>query len=109
MWDGISLQTLAVWAVVATTVASCLGLLPRGRTRVALVTLWVGLPVMIVCWACVVSSFDGEGFDWVGFFGPLAVFTLFLLPPWALLTLLPFNLVRRFRDIHAGIDYRSDR
>jgi len=36
-------------------------------------------------------------------FGFTAVFTMLLLPPWALLTLLPFNLVRRYREIQHGL------
>ena len=98
MWDDTSLQTLGAWALAGVAVAVGLGFLRRSKVRTALITIWAGLPVIIVCWAIVATAFDTGGADWAGSFGFAAVFIMFLLPPWALLTLFPYNLVSRMRE-----------
>lgn len=108
MWDGIDTSTIASWGAVAIAVGGSLGFLRRSKSRTILIALWTALPFIIVCAASVATSFDMRSIDWPMAIGFTAVFTMFLLPPWALLTLLPFNLVRRWRKINAGIDYGND-
>ena len=109
MWDDVSATTLISLAVVAVTVAICLAYVRRSRTRTILIIAWTMLPFLVALGATTATVFGTHSFDGTSFFGFTAVFTLLLLPPWALLTLLPFNLVRRWREIEAGIDYRNVR
>jgi len=51
----------------------------------------------------IMTAVDKGSLDLPMSFGFNAVFTMLLLPPWALLTLLPFNLVRRYREIQHGL------
>ena len=103
MWDEISATTLAAWATGAIIVGSGLGLLPRSRWRLVLIGILAPAPVLLVIWAVVMTAVDKGSLDLPMSFGFTAVFTMLLLPPWALLTLLPFNLVRRYREIQHGL------
>jgi xanthine/uracil permease len=109
MWDDISATTLIGLAVAAVLVAILLAYLRQSRTRTILIVVWTALPFLVALGANIATVVDTQSFDSPGFFGFTAVFTLLLLPPWAMLTLLPFNLVRRWREIRAGIDYRNVR
>ena len=51
------------------------------------------------------TSFDTGTLDLPMALGFIFVFGSMLLPPWAVLTLLPFNLVRRWREIDVGLSY----
>ena len=109
MWDGIDATTLIGVALVAIAVATFLAFLRRSRTRSILIVIWTALPFLVALASNIATVFDSHSFDGTAFFGFTAVFTLLLLPPWALLTLLPFNLVRRWREITVGVDYRNVR
>ncbi len=100
-------STLVSLAAVAVAVGIGLGFMARSKTRTILVVVWTGLPALLSLAVNVATAFDINGFDAAAFFGFTVVFSLMLLPPWALLTLLPFNLVRRWREIEAGVDYRT--
>jgi hypothetical protein len=99
MWDGLSTTMLIALAVVAVVVGAGLGLLPRSRWRFTLIGIWSAAPVILVLWATGMTAVDMRSIDLPMSLSFAAVFTLILLPPWALLTLLPFNLVRRYREI----------
>ncbi|HEY6916641.1 MAG TPA: hypothetical protein VI381_03275 [Allosphingosinicella sp.] len=99
MWDNIGLETILGCAIAAVIVGGGLGALRRSKTRTTLVTLWTALPVLLVCCVTVITSSDISGLDWRVSLGFADVFILVFFLPWALLTLLPFNLVRRFREI----------
>ena len=103
MWDGLTVTTLASWAVGAILVGSGLGFLPPSRWRFVLISILTAAPVLLVMWAVVMTAVDKGSLDLPMSFGFTAVFTMLLLPPWALLTLLPFNLVRRYREIQHGL------
>lgn len=98
MWDGISQTTLIAWVVAAITVGSGLGFLRRSKIRTTLIAVWTAFPVILVWGAAAISSFDKGSIEFAMSLGFVAVFTLMLLPPWAVLTLLPYNLVRRLRE-----------
>lgn len=104
MWDGIYATRLIALAIVAVAVAAVLALLRRSRTRTILIVIWTALPFLVALAANVATIFGSQSFDGIAVFGFTVVFTLLLLPPWALLTLLPFNLVRRWREIAVGLD-----
>lgn len=104
MWDEIAVSTLVGLAAVAIAVAAGLAFLKKSKARTTLIFSWTSLPCLLVIAASVATVLD-HGFDATAFFGFTAMFSLFLLPPWALLTLLPFNLVRRWREIGSGIRY----
>lgn len=99
MWDGLSTTTLVAWAAGAIAIGAGLGFLPRSRWRLSLIGIWSAAPVLLIAWATGMTALDMGSVDLTGSLGFAAVFTLLLLPPWALLTLLPFNLVRRYREI----------
>ena len=92
MFDELYPSTLAYWGIAATLVGAALGLLPASRLRFGLVMVWALVPVWLVAITVVISG------AWI--FG--LVLMAIALPPWALLTLLPFNFVRRVREINAG-------
>lgn len=95
MFDELYLSSLAWVSVVAAVVASALGFLPAGRLRLCLITAWTLMPLWLIT--------ASVAMDWsvsrAWMFGLILV--LLALPPWAVLTLLPFNLVRRVREIYA--------
>lgn len=103
MWDEISATTLAACATGAIILGSGLGFLPRSRWRLVLIGILAAAPVLLVIWAMIMTAVDKGSLDLPMSFGFNAVFTMLLLPPWALLTLLPFNLVRRYREIQHGL------
>lgn len=92
MFGELYLSTLAFWGIAAALVGAALGLLPASRLRFGLITIWTLVPVWLVT-ATVAMDWNVSG-AWM--FG--LVLILLALPPWALLTLLPFNLVRVARD-----------
>jgi hypothetical protein len=95
VFDELVLTDLIPWAVAAVTVAAALGSLRRSRLRMLLIWIWSLLPLLLVASVPVVSrSFDGWPF--------LILLLIALLLPWATLTILSYNLVRRFREIQAG-------
>ncbi|MDQ1159466.1 putative membrane protein YfhO [Sphingomonas sp. SORGH_AS 950] len=106
MWDELPISTLVGLAAAAVTVGIGLGFLTKSKARTTLVVVWTALPFLLSLAANVFTVLDTRVFDAATFFGFTAVFGLLLTPPWALLILLPFNLVRRWREIEAGIDYR---
>lgn len=99
----MDVSTLVGLAAVAVAVGFGLAFLKRSKARTILIVVWTALPCVLALAASVATAFQGHGFDAAAFFGFTAVFSLLVLPPWALLTLLPFNLVRRLRE---GISYR---
>lgn len=103
MWDKISATTLAAWAIGAIIVGSGLGFLPRSRWRLVLISVLAAAPELPVIWVVVMTAVDKGSLDWSTSFGFTVVFTMLLWLPWALLTLLPFNLVRRYREIQHGL------
>lgn len=107
MWDELPVSTLVGLAAVSVAVGIGLGFLARSKTRTALVVVWTALPFLLALLANVAAAIDTNSFDATAFFGFTAVFSFVLMPPWALLTLLPFNLVKRWREIEAGVDYRT--
>lgn len=107
MWDEMPVLTLVSLAAAAVVVGIGLGFLTRSKALTILVVVWTALPFLLSLAANVAAAFDTNSFDATAFFGFTAVFSLLLLPPWALLTPLPFSLVRRWREIDAGVDYRT--
>ena len=98
MWDEMYVSTLVGLAAVAVAVGFGLGFLKKSKARTVLIVVWTAPPCLLAFGASVATAFDTHSFDATAFFGFNAVFSLFVVPPWALLTLLPFNLVRRSRD-----------
>ena len=99
MFDEISLSTIAIWSGATAIVGAAIGLLRRSVIRYALIISWTALPLIWILLAVSMTALDTGDAQWAMSFGFVVVFTLMLLPPWALLTLLPFNLVRRCRDV----------
>lgn len=96
MFDDLTRSSLIYWGLAAVVVGTALGFLPRGRFRLGLIISWALLPVWLMMVVIV-----GGGADFATLtFG--TVFLLFTLPTWGVLALLPFNLVRRVREIHAN-------
>jgi len=54
------------------------------------------------------AALISQGDKQVGFSATFfAVFVVVALPLWSGLALIPYHFVRRWREIHAGIDYRN--
>lgn len=96
MFDELYPSTLAFWGIAAALVGAALAVLPAGRVRFGLVAFWTLVPVWLVT-ATVAMDWSASG-AWL--FG--LVLILLALPPWAVLALLPFSVVRRLREISAG-------
>lgn len=105
MWDEMDVSTLV--GLVAVAVGIGIAFLKRSKARTILIVAWTALPCVLALAANVATAIDTHSFDAMAFFGFTAVFGLLLLPLWALLTLLPFNLVRRWREIKVGVSYST--
>lgn len=96
MWEE-DVTPLFFWAAVtASVVAAALGLLRRSRLRSALIWIWVLVPVG---WVLMVEFMTETTLVEV-----VLVHLILTLIPWAGIVVLSYNLVRRFREIHLGID-----
>lgn len=104
MWDEIDASTLVNLAAVAFAVVFRLAFLKGPKARIILIVVWTALPCVLVFAVGVATAFARHSFDAAAFFGFTAVFSLAVLPPWAFLTLLPYNLVMHLRE---GISYRT--
>lgn len=99
MFDDVSAFDLVVTAGIAFTAASALALLRASTLRRLLIVVWALVPVWLVLWTLVMTAHD-LGWDWSALgFG--AVFVSFLLPPWLALTVFPFTVITRLREISA--------
>lgn len=103
MW-GIDSSLLLICAIAGAVIASGLAFLGKSRTRTLLISLLAALPVFFGL-SIFLSMWRETGvFDFFDL-----VLTLILIfqisVPWTILTLLPFNILRRLREIHDGIDY----
>lgn len=94
MFDEVSLTTLALWGAAAAFVGCALAFLPQGRIRFSLITAWTLMPLWLMLLVIV-----GLGpSKWVVAVG--IAYVIIALPVWGVLSLLPFNLVRRTREIY---------
>jgi hypothetical protein len=95
MFDELHLSDLIPWGVAAVVVACALGLLRRSSLRTWLICGWTLLPLLVVS---TLFLFDPsvEGLSFLG------LLLAGMLIPWAVLTVLSYNLVRRVREIMAG-------
>lgn len=107
MWDDISASALMGLATIGVSVSCGLAFMNRSMTRAILLVAWTVAPFMLALAASAIGAIQKPVFDATAFFGFLAVFSLVTLPPWALLTLLPFHSVRRWHEVRSGIDYRA--
>jgi hypothetical protein len=107
MWDGLDLSTIICLATAAVAVGGGLGLLRQSKARTVMIAAWAALPAILVAWAISMAAVDAGQIDLPASVGFAAVFTMLLQPPWALLTLFPFNIVRRVREIARGSDYAN--
>lgn len=96
MWEE-DVTPLFIWAAVtASVVAATLGMLRRSRLRSALIWIWVSVPVgWVLMVEFMIGSTQVEG---------VLEHLILTLVPWAGIVVLSYNLVRRFREIHLGID-----
>jgi hypothetical protein len=96
MWEE-DVTPLFFWvAVTASVVAAALGLLRRSRLRSALIWIWVSVPVG---WVLIVALMTHTTLVEV-----VLEHLILTLISWAGIVVLSYNLVRRFREIHLGID-----
>lgn len=95
MFDELYPSTLAIWGIAATSVGSALGFMPAGRLRFSLIVAWALLPLCLMIVVAIASGLSFGAFT----FGIVSL--LLTLPMWAILTLLPFNIVRRVRELQA--------
>lgn len=94
MWDDSEPSDFIDLAIVASVVAGALGFLPRSHLRSVLIWVWVFVPLIL-------SLVYTRSFDELGIGIAMAVI---LIIPWGGIAVLSYNLVRRFREIHPGID-----
>ncbi|MDB5697877.1 MAG: hypothetical protein JWN69_681 [Alphaproteobacteria bacterium] len=94
MWGDTEPSGFTYLAIVASVVAGALGFLPRSYLRSILIWAWVLVPLIFSL--VYTRSFDELGIG--------IAFGVTLLIPWAGIAVLSYNLVRRFREIHLGID-----
>ena len=95
-------NSVLLWAVaVGAAIAAAIGLLPPSKARFWLIGFWSLLPGVLFLAATTFSFLGNPG---GGFYGLklLLTFCAIVLPPWLVVTLLPFNLVRRVRDLFAS-------
>jgi Na+/H+-dicarboxylate symporter len=106
MFDEMTAGDLLKIAIVAVLVGAGLAALPRSRSRTALIWGWCLAPVILALG--VMAALISQSAEQVGFSATFfAVFVVFALPLWSGLALIPYHFVRRWREIHAGIDYRN--
>jgi purine-cytosine permease-like protein len=96
MWEE-DVTPLFIWAAVtASVVAATLGMLRRSRLRSALIWIWVSVPVgWVLMVEFMIDSTQVEG---------VLEHLILTLVPWAGIVVLSYNLVRRLREIHLGVD-----
>lgn len=95
MFDELYLSTLIHWAIAAALVGAALGFLPAGRLRLCLIAGWSLAPVWLLAALATLGQFS------IGTLSFSFVFLMLVMPVWGLLTLLPFFIVRRVRNILA--------
>lgn len=105
MFDELMIQEVWRLALIAAVGGAVLGALPRSRIRSVSIWTWALIPLAVAAAAlCFTDSGQlGSSLSFVG------LFLLASMLPWAGLVLLPYNLVRRARELHAGVDYRRVR
>jgi hypothetical protein len=91
MLDELYPSSVAWWGVAAALVGFALGFLPTGRLRLYLITAWALVPLWLM--TSIVAVDWSVSRAWL--FG--LVLVLLSLPPWAVLSLVPFSLVRWVR------------
>lgn len=103
MFDELLVQQIYRLGLAAALIGAAIGLLPRSRFRMALIWSWALMPLVL---AAVAVGFAeaGQLASSTSFMG---MFLLATLLPWAGLSLVPYNLVRRWRELRAGINYRN--
>jgi hypothetical protein len=105
MFDDLIAQDVWRLALAAAVGGAAIGLLPRSHIRSLLIWAWAMVPLAVVTAALSFTEAGqlGSSLSFVG------LFLLVSLLPWAGLALLPYNLVRRLREIRSGVDYRNVR
>jgi hypothetical protein len=103
MLDELIAQEVWRLALVAAVGGTAIGLLPRSCVRSVLIWTWAMAPLAA---AVATLSFTeagqlGSSLSFVG------LFLLASMLPWAGLALLPYNLMRRVRELRFGVDYRN--
>jgi hypothetical protein len=104
MFDVLIAQEIWRLAIAAAVGGAAMGLLPRSRIRSVSIWTWTMMPLALAGAALGITEIGqlGSSLSFVG------MFVLVSLPPWAGLALLPYNLVRRAREVRSGTEYRSD-
>lgn len=102
MWDELDATILADLLIAGVAVAAAIGALRPGRLRLALILAWVAVPIFLIIavLAVFISKFGVTDAKNSLIFSILLLMAT--LPPWAITTLLAYNLVRRFREIRTG-------
>jgi hypothetical protein len=106
MFDEATAGDLLKIAIGAVLVGAGLAWLPRSRLRTALIWGWCLAPIILA--VGIMTALISQGDDQVDFSATFfAVFVVLALPLWSGLALIPYHFIRRWREIHAGIDYRN--
>ena len=106
MWDDLSAAEF--WSFVATAAAVAaggaagLGLPPRSRLRSILIWGWACVPLALATYIYVGSAIH-RGYMAGSEFVVLLIFAPVLIP-WLGLVAFFYNLVRRLREIHTGVE-----
>ena len=106
MFDETTAGDLLKIAIVAVLVGAGLAWLPRSRLRTALIWGWCLAPLILALG--IMAALISQGDEQVGFSATFfAVFVVVSLLLWSGLALIPYHFICRWREIHAGIDYRN--
>jgi hypothetical protein len=98
MFESLWPDDLLWAALVGAVIAAALGLLPRSKVRFWLIGLWSALPAALALLFLSFSYPSNPG-DALYTLGVLLAFSAIALPPWLIITRLPFNIVRRVREL----------
>lgn len=93
------LTTFAAFVIISVSVL--LSFLPQGTMRRALIAIWWLTPLWIALWLTVRNPADID-FEF-GTRGALLAFTPFFLVLWAAITIFPYKLVLRIREINSKV------
>lgn len=104
MWDELELSSLWWLPVAAVVVGGAFGFLGKSRRHTTAITLWFLAPALFVgvVGLAVATLNAGRATLWEHVAFPLLL-SLVTVPPWALLSLLSFFLVRHFQQTSHGL------
>jgi hypothetical protein len=96
--DALYLEVASYLAVIA--ISASLGLLNAGKLRLLLITSWWLTPLWMAIWLTTRYPDFERG---LGFWGIYLFAVPVFLALWAILTIFPFKLVVRAREIKRGL------